>query len=132
MPPQEKEYPEEAQKIKVSKIGKAPAFQFYAKEWKTPRSYTDYCEVPNKSGVYAFVNVEVSPAITHEVLYIGMSNNLAFRTSKHEVLSLINAKYGDVFVYFQEHPTNLRQIERDLIRRYNPRYNLQHRIRGTV
>lgn len=110
--------------------GKSPAFQFYPKDWKTPRTYTNPCEVPQRGGVYAFVNVEVWPTITYEVLYVGMSKNLAFRTRKHEVLALINKKYGDVFVYFQEHAANLRQIERDLIERLNPRYNLQHRRRG--
>lgn len=65
-----------------------------------------------------------------QILYIGMSKNLAKRMENHEIKKLITDGFFQVwFKLFSE--TDLRKVEKALIIKYNPPYNIIHRVRGT-
>lgn len=115
--------------------------RFNEKDWLTTDYYGPISEVPNESGVYALVISTFVPKLKkfkHKVAYIGMSLNLSRRLGQHEVIGEINeflsrtGKSGRSFLraYFQVHATNLRKIERDLIRAFNPPYNTVGKRRG--
>lgn len=130
-------------------MSKKSSFQFYPgdwikadKGWKTPQSYSNtFAPFPRSSAVYVIVRpVEVecddTPSglgIGLQVLYVGMSTNLAQRMKSHNILRLLHAQNDYVQVWFQRVPTDrLRIRERRLIQKFNPPYNLAHRPRGEV
>lgn len=115
---------------------------FDTQGWKTPNSYSnDFAPLPRSSGVYVILRpVQIknrkNPSgvgIIHHVLYIGMSINIAQRISQHTIKRELNRRGDYVQIWFQRVPKHrLRTRERRLIKRYNPPYNLQHRVRGVA
>lgn len=101
-----------------------------AEGWKTPNSYGgDFAVVPETSGVYLFalvdVGVSVSDHATGLVGYVGMSKNLLKRVSAHPTKRKIEKLGVYIRVYFLTAPADeIRDLERDLIRRFNPAWNL--------
>lgn len=112
-----------------------PPKPFNPEDWLTPNSYNDnHAELTTSSAIYLLVRATWSPSLTHKVLYVGMSTNLAKRFRNHEVKVLCDKKDGKsdyVQVYFKRCPKEaLRRRERAFIKAFNPPYNLQHRERG--
>lgn len=104
-------------------------------KWKTPNTCDeDYGALPKGSGIYLFVWVRwIGTEIKHDILYVGQSTNIAQRMIRHDIKELCEQQYDYVRVYFRRCPQNkLRTRERNLIRRLNPPFNLQHRVRGIV
>lgn len=64
-------------------------------------------------------------------MYAGMSKNLHRRIHGHQVKSLLENKYGYIMLYFKRcDMKSLRSAEKELIKKFNPPYNLQHRTKG--
>lgn len=118
----------------MDKKSKSPAY-FDPEKWRTNQTYSDYYRIPSSPGIYAIVNADIPSdgrPVTFQVLYIGMSKNILKRVNNHPVRRQIERKYGYVYVYFKSRIKNLRKTERLLIRKFNPPYNLQHRIIGEL
>ena len=115
---------------------------FDLKGWRTPHSYSnDFAPLPNSACVYVFLrphsvkskNTPSGYAIVHELLYVGMSTNLAQRMAAHDLKRSFDRQRDYVQVWFKRCPKDqLRTRERRLIQKLNPPYNLQHRVRGCV
>jgi excinuclease UvrABC nuclease subunit len=109
--------------------------QFNPEDWLTPNSYGDnYAELPHGAGIYILVRATWRPVPKFQVLYVGMSTNIAQRLKGHEIKKLCddcNGATDYVQTYFRAYPKDvLRRRERRLIKAWNPPYNLQHRERG--
>jgi len=105
---------------------------FNPSEWFTERSYSNqtFEILPSGPGVYVLVdiNIDTRPFI-YNVLYVGMSSNLSQRFKNHAIYKYLCEIY-DVFIYFKPLKDQLRDKEKELIWRFNPPFNLQHRRRG--
>lgn len=105
------------------------SFCFIEKDWKTNRTYDDnFSMIPKKSGVYLLVNSILSKdlqSISHEILYVGSSQNLNERYNKHSTFRVLKQVYGDtVRFYFKETDKYLEE-EKVLIRKTQARFNKQ-------
>ena len=103
--------------------------------WRTEQTYSkNFTQVPTSSGVYLVIAYEPGDLCARgeaSVLYAGMSTNLAKRKSGHAVISEIDATGRYPFFYFKEYPREeIRIIERNLIQKYNPPYNIIGKRRG--
>jgi hypothetical protein len=108
---------------------------FNTEGWLTPNSYSNnFASLPKRPGIYVLVRATWYPTISHRVLYVGMSTNIAKRLDGHEIKAMCDKEDGKndyVQVYFKTCPPEaLRARERRLIKRFNPPFNLQHRVRG--
>jgi excinuclease UvrABC nuclease subunit len=102
-------------------------FSFVEKDWKTERTYnTNFSPIPERPGVYLIVNTDFN--FRHEVLYVGSSQNLKQRHSRHEVLRILSEMYDGLGVrfYFREEPDYL-SVEKQLIKETQARFNTQWR-----
>lgn len=107
-------------------MAKDPAVLFKPEECFTPNTYDKNFKYPtNKSGIYFIVLPKFNPE-SYEILYIGSAKNLAVRYARHEVMRMLREFYGYVQFYFREE-VNYRKIEKDLIKKLQPRYNKQWR-----
>lgn len=103
---------------------------FDIEKWKTPRTYcNNFSPIPEKSGVYAVLDIQLLEyaALSIEVLYIGISKNLKQRTKGSAILSKIRKEYADVYIYFQEISHNFREKEKEYIKSFQPKFNIQHK-----
>lgn len=115
-------------------LADSPIWEFL-ESWETPNCYSNqFAYLPNGPGVYLLVLATIRDGILdHQILYVGMSRNVAKRLKGHEVKRLCERDFrGDfIKVYFKRCPEPfLRLREQKLIERFNPPYNLQHRRRG--
>lgn len=106
-------------------------------EWKAPHSYgCSYAELPKCSGVYLFTVIDLSFRTEEKVLYVGKSINLRQRHVSHEIKSLICKDFPYPFfvsLWFKKMDRTLIDTEEiNLIKSYNPSYNIIHRVRGVV
>ena len=118
-------------------MSKDPAFLFYPESWYTPNTYDNHFQNPTqKSGVYLLVyplwfdqykkkDLPVNND-QYDILYVGSAKNLYQRYQKHEVLRILRETYGYIQFYFKEY-TNYKEIEKQLIKQIQPRYNKQWR-----
>ena len=104
---------------------------FNHEEWLTPDTYwSNYAQLPETSGIYMFCQVNINgKERTFKPLYVGMSQNIAKRCRGHEIKRLLP---DDEFIrtYYREANENLRAIEREYIRAFNPPFNIIGRPRG--
>jgi excinuclease UvrABC nuclease subunit len=111
-------------------VAKDPAFLFIEEEWKTPNTYnTNFAYPPDKPGVYLIVipHFDVQgKTTTWEILYVGSAKNLKIRYARHEVVRILREIYQYVCFYFKEEP-KFRQVEKQLIKQIQPRFNKQWR-----
>jgi len=109
-------------------------------EWFTPNTYTSkiYSCLPKASGIYAIVKATLdlyNRRCEKEVMYVGMSQNIAQRYSGHEIRKMIEEDLGEdplpwLQIYFFRCSDNLRDVEREIISGINPPYNIAGRTRG--
>lgn len=109
-------------------------------EWLTPNTYTSkiYSCLPKASGIYAIVKATLDEYYTlckKEVMYVGMSQNIAQRHTGHEIKKMIESDMGEdqgpwLQVFFFECEDRLRDVEREIISGINPPYNIMGRTRG--
>jgi hypothetical protein len=106
--------------------------------WRTPNSYgCEFAEAKNWPAVYLFLMhakekdtnfPDFDKAI---VAYVGMSRRLKMRWKNHSVLNELDAT--DHYIqrwFFRVDKNDLREIEAELIRRFDPPWNIQGRPRG--
>lgn len=101
--------------------------------WQTENTYCNHFgEPPPNPGVYLFLHVDLdllAKPRPQRVLYVGMSKNIRNRVSGHEVLREVRDLY--VQKWHKSVPANeLRKIEKQLIQKFNPPFNIIHRKRG--
>jgi excinuclease UvrABC nuclease subunit len=106
-------------------------FKFYPDEWYTPNTYNrNYSSVPKSGGVYLIVShiyhFGLIPSGEYEILYVGSSKNLYNRYSSHNLLRELKEKYIYIHFYFYE-CDNHYEIEKKLIKRIKPKYNVHHK-----
>lgn len=102
--------------------------------FRTPDTYVSRYFKPLIRGptIYCFLNTNVdrlSDKIGEQkVLYFGQSTNLINRIRNHET----GRKISDYFAvwFLPVRADELREIEKEYIKRYNPPWNIIHRIRG--
>lgn len=95
-------------------------------DWKTPNTYSaNYGHPSGKSGVYCFV-VYTSHEDRGNVVYIGSSKSIETRYRGHAVKAALYQDYWYVRFYFKE-LENYKQVERELILRFKPKFNIQHK-----
>jgi hypothetical protein len=101
--------------------------KFCIKEkWKTPNTYNgNYSPPTNESGVYCFV-VYASPTDIGNVVYVGSSKSIEIRYKGHAVKAALYEQYWYVQFYFLE-CKNFKELEKELISRFQPKFNIQHR-----
>lgn len=109
----------------------------FLESWRTPNCYSNkYDSLPKSAGVYLLVAAYHTDQglLAHDVVYVGMSRNIFNRFKQHEVKKACELHYGrrvHIKVYFKRCSANaLRRKERNLIKKFNPPFNLQHRVRG--
>ena len=103
---------------------------FDPNEWLTPDTYgRNYSKLTTKSGIYLFCLTDVDAVpVKNQVLYVGMSVNIAARCAGHEIKRLLPP--GFIRTFFRHHSENLREVERHFIHAFNPPYNIIGRPRG--
>lgn len=112
------------------------------KGWRTPNSYSNtFASLPSGPGVYALIRPAIvkdsstgsGRNIVLEVLYIGMSTNLSRRFLNHAIKRAFDKKGEYVQIWFKPCPKHqLRVRERNLIQKYDPPFNIIHRVRGEL
>ena len=104
--------------------------QLVCEGWKSPNTYGgEFGEVPCAAGVYIFTITDTSdwsPAKWDGlVAYVGMSKTLSKRISSHPTKRKIDKLDFYLKVWFQPACADqIRNLERVLIRRFNPPWNL--------
>lgn len=93
------------------------------KDWGCEQSYSN-CDIPpEKSGVYAITRPDFENGNpVKEVLYVGRSSNLRNRIKGHPIFSKAKKEFGYVRLHFLE-TINFKDLERELIKKYQPLYN---------
>ena len=98
--------------------------------WKSPNTYGgEFGVVPCSAGVYLFTITDMSYSKPMKwgglVAYVGMSKNLSKRVSAHPTKRKIDKLDLSLKVWFLPACADqIRDLERDLIRRFNPPWNL--------
>lgn len=112
---------------------KTKTYKFVPEEWFTPNTYDRNFKSPTEnSGVYLIVRPifrgdnSVSWITDYDILYIGSAKNLKIRYSNHEVLRILSQVFSYLQFYFKEEK-NYKTVERDLIKRIEPKFNQQWR-----
>lgn len=109
-------------------------FEFNPLEWNTPNTYNKNYKYPTeKPGVYLLVNAQIIRIneegcndIYYNILYVGSAKNLNVRYNRHEVLRLLKNFYDNIQFFFMEE-INYREVEKELIKIIQPKYNKQWR-----
>lgn len=102
-------------------------FEILFSGWKTPNTYnTDFEDPPQESGVYLLVNPIEKSKLKYTILYIGSAKWLYQRYERHEVRRVLTEVYGNVPFYWKRFD-NYREIEKQLIKQYQPKFNKQWR-----
>jgi excinuclease UvrABC nuclease subunit len=96
-------------------------------DWKTPNSYDrDFEDPPQESGVYLLVRPFEGIKLKYEIMYIGSAKWLYQRYERHEVRRVLTEVYGYIQFYWKRFD-NHREIEKQLIKQYQPKFNKQWR-----
>ena len=119
----------EARKLRRSLVGDG---------WKTPNTYDNcYAEPISDAAVYLFLlhgwdsRDDFHDFESSLVAYVGMSKSLSRRWKSHPILREIEATGRYVQKWFLPvREDDLRDQERDLIKKYDPPWNIQGRSRG--
>jgi excinuclease UvrABC nuclease subunit len=106
--------------------------------WLTPNTYSNhYSDFPQAPGVYLFLKVGLCISTDYgqyKVLYVGKSRNLHLRQQSHEIFKLIcDSSRPEDYVQRWFKPMDeglISDEEVRLIKRFNPSYNIIHRVRG--
>lgn len=104
-------------------------FEFIEIDWETPNTYDrNFRTPPTTSGVYLItvLHIDSKNRGTYEIVYVGSAKNLLQRYGKHEVLRIVREDNQCVQFYFKE-VENYREVEKNLIRIIQPKYNKQWR-----
>lgn len=81
--------------------------------------------IPHESGVYAFVASCVITRLS-EIVYIGKSNDFSIRLKPwHKIERIFEDKTCHLLCYIK-FTNDHHSLEIDLIKRYAPKYNVQH------
>lgn len=102
--------------------------EFNSNEWRSPNSYSsNFASVPASPGVYLiakpFPNYKHN-RIDYVILYIGSSGNLLKRKSVHKSIPKIRKEHGYIQFFFIE-TEDYKELEKRLIKRWQPMYNIQ-------
>jgi hypothetical protein len=102
--------------------------------WKSPDTYCQYFEPEGEfSAVYLFAIFEPEQFDRTLIAYVGMSRCLERRWSNHNILPELNASNYWPKRWFKRVPArSLRTVERDLIQKFDPPWNIIGRRRGMV
>lgn len=105
---------------------------FDFEDWFTPNSYgSDFRSLPRRAGVYLLVAVNIYD-LSALVCYVGMSANLSKRLENHPIKRLCENRFPYIKTYFQEVLSGRRQQEKNLIKKFDPPFNLIHREIGLI
>ena len=104
--------------------------QLIKEKWKSPDTYNrEFSPLPTESGVYLFTLIDLFDYKSNPrvglVAYVGMSKNILKRISSHPTkrkIEKLNLYTKTWFLPYPEEET--RNLERELIRRFNPPWNL--------
>lgn len=95
--------------------------------WKSPNSFDrDFAPLPHKSGIYIIIEyVQVGHGLNYlgEVVYVGSSSNLSRRYKSHNILSKIYESGNMRTFHFIQIEGRFHEIEINMIRKWNPKYN---------
>lgn len=111
--------------------------------WRTPDTYSrDYESFPDAPGVYLFVLWQLYPHLDvkedtyddEKIIYVGKTLNIRKRQQQHEVMAAIynqieHGKYAVTRFFMALPECEIHSTEIELIKKYNPPFNLQHRTK---
>lgn len=100
--------------------------------WRTPNTYgNDFAMPEREPGVYLFLMGRDLWFHDGLVAYVGMSRNLVQRLSAHPTRAEIDSAAAWVSTWFKTVPVcDLRNVERQYIRQFDPPWNIIGRKRG--
>lgn len=91
--------------------------------WHSPNVYgKNFAALPTSPGVYVLIAHKCQKD-NGFIAYIGSSANLHNRLKNHEVYKKISALFWNVRIFFKK-TSNFKQVERCLIRKCLPEYNI--------
>ena len=95
------------------------------KEWKCANTYdTNYGLPPQSSGIYLFLTLSYTRRY-RELIYIGQSSNLYKRFVNHVKLDELCLLYDHIQFYWFATSDHI-DLEKKLIKKYKPKFNIQH------
>jgi excinuclease UvrABC nuclease subunit len=117
--------------------------ELYGDGWRTDIGYGPakyQSKVPKSSGIYLFSLIKTRwsdhPLPDGRVAYVGKSLNLFRRHTGHEVRPIIRGDVGsdfDIDFWFKRlAPEEISSAEVWCIKKYDPLYNIIHRVRGIL
>jgi hypothetical protein len=107
--------------------------EFRESGWGTPQSPFGYCKPPNIPAVYIFVMLDKNLYEKCAIAYVGMSRQIGERFTNHPKFHEISKLDYHLMRYFLPVPQDeLRSLERDLMQRFNPPWNIQGKVAGIV
>lgn len=99
--------------------------------WQSPDTYDKhFAPLPQSAGVYILLAIQLSPLeadyMKTKIAYIGMSTNLEKRLSpRHQAMACIQeGKYFAKRMFKECGKSELRKLEAELIRRFDPLLNV--------
>lgn len=102
--------------------------------WLTPQTYCNCFDSPGEfSAVYVFLLVDPLEFKSALPAYVGMSKNLLQRWSGHPILRSLSD--SDLWVqrwFLKVQEENLRSVEGQYIRKFNPPWNISGKVRGVI
>jgi hypothetical protein len=100
--------------------------------WRSPNAYCAAFDcLDDFPSVYLFSAIDPMGFKRGVVGYVGMSKRLATRISGHPIRPLIEKTGLYVQTWFKPCPIDqLREVERELIKRFDPPWNIAGRNRG--
>jgi hypothetical protein len=108
--------------------------ELVADGWKTPHSYANhFADIEDIPAVYMFVLIDTPFYELALPAYVGMSTRLLQRVSRHPMKAQIQTPDALTQTWFKPAPKcDLRRIEADYIKKYDPKWNIVGRRRGEV
>ena len=102
--------------------------------WKSPDTYRNcFHPVCEDAAIYLFLLHNRETYSEAVVAYVGMSTNLGQRLSSHNILPLLHETGHWPMRWFKRaSETDLRDMERDYIKRFDPPWNIIGRTRGVL
>ena len=106
-----------------------------AEGWKSPDTYDlHFASAGNIPAVYLFLLTDAETFDEVRVGYVGMSTQLRTRWANHEILSSIRAdkRFWVKRWFLPTIADDLRRVEAEYIRHFDPPWNIVGRVRGIV
>lgn len=95
--------------------------------WQTPNTYdTTYADPPQRPGIYILTRFTDMREQLRDIVYVGSASKLLQRYERHEVRRILQEVYGIIEFWFTEEQ-NYVEREKELIRKYQPKFNKQWR-----